>query len=249
MSYYIRTKNIYIPGSQEPFKLSRSKIDLYLNCPRCFYLDRKKGAPRPDIPGFTLNMAVDTLLKKEFDLHRAKKQAHPMMRAYHVEAVPFSHPKLDEWRHNFTGIQHFHTPTNFIVFGAIDDVWVDAKGNLIIVDYKATSTQNEINLDSEYKESYKRQMEIYQWLFRQNGFSVSRRGYFVYCNGLSDREAFDGKLEFDIQLISYDGDDSWIENALIKIKHCLDQETIPSSSPNCDYCKYRQNTHGLEYGF
>lgn len=35
-----RTKNLFDPKSKTPFKLSRSKIDLFLNCPRYFYLDR-----------------------------------------------------------------------------------------------------------------------------------------------------------------------------------------------------------------
>lgn len=68
-----RTKNLYNPDSKEPFKLSRSKIDLFLNCPRCFYLDRRLGVGRPPGSPFALNSAVDVLFKKEFDLHRAKK--------------------------------------------------------------------------------------------------------------------------------------------------------------------------------
>ena len=47
-----RTSRMYIPDAAEPFKLSRSKIDLFLNCPRCFYYDRRLGVGRP--PGFPL---------------------------------------------------------------------------------------------------------------------------------------------------------------------------------------------------
>ncbi len=38
-----RTRNLYDPASKEPFRLSRSKIDLFLECARCFYLDRRLG--------------------------------------------------------------------------------------------------------------------------------------------------------------------------------------------------------------
>ena len=55
------------------WKLSRSKIDLFVECPRCFYLDNKLGVSRPKGPSFTLNIAVDALLKREFDTHRAHK--------------------------------------------------------------------------------------------------------------------------------------------------------------------------------
>ena len=83
----------------------------------------------------------------------------------------------------------------------MDDLWKNAQGELIVVDYKSTSKDGEVNIDAEWQGAYKRQMEFYQWLLRKNGFKVSDTGYFVYCNGRRDREAFDGKLEFDIKII------------------------------------------------
>lgn len=120
----------------------------------------------------------------------------------------------------------------------MDDIWINPAGELIIVDYKATSKDSEITIDAEWQNSYKRQMEIYQWLFAKNDFKVSRTGYFVYCNGKRDREAFDAKLEFDIKLIPYQGDDSWIAPALNEIRKYLMQSTPPLSSAQCEYCEY-----------
>ncbi len=77
----------------------------------------------------------------------------------------------------------------------------------MVVDYKATSSEEKPTLDAEYRQSYKRQMEVYQWLLRQNGYKVSNTGYFVYANGRKDLAAFDGKLEFDVDLLSYTGED------------------------------------------
>ena len=67
-------KLLFDPNLSEPMPLSRSKIDLFLKCPKCFYLDRKLGISQPSGAPFTLNMAVDTLLKKEFDVYRQKKK-------------------------------------------------------------------------------------------------------------------------------------------------------------------------------
>ena len=83
-------------------------------------------------------------------------------------------------------------------------------------------------------------MEVYQWLLRQRGFKVSNTGYFVYANAKKDRKAFDAKLEFEVTLIAYTGNDSWIEGTLAKIKKCLDSEEIPKSGNDCDYCTYRE---------
>lgn len=243
MAYY--RKKLYDPKAKEAFRISRSKIDLFLECPRCFYLDRRLGISRPQGFPFNLNSAVDLLLKKEFDLHRKQKTPHPLMDSYGLEAIPFDHEKMNTWRDPFVGVEYFYEPTNFVVFGGVDDIWQATgtdkesikEGKLIIVDYKATSKDGKVGLEADWQDGYKRQMEVYQWLLRQNGFEVSNTGYFVYCNGKRDREAFDGKLEFDIKLIPYTGKTDWVEGTLQEMKKCLDGE-LPSSNPNCEYCNF-----------
>ena len=232
---------MYQKGSSEPFKLSRSKVDLFVECPKCFYLDRRLGVGRPPGYPFSLNSAVDTLLKKEFDIHRSKKKAHPLMEQYGIDAIPFEHQDLDKWRENFVGVQTIHEPTGFLLTGAIDDVWITPDEELLVVDYKATSKSGEVSLDAEWQDGYKRQMEFYQWLMRQNGFKVSDTGYFVYANGDADKEAFDGKLEFDVKVIPYTGKDSWIEPKLEEIKNTLESDEIPEAGTDCDYCLYRES--------
>ncbi|KKW23158.1 MAG: hypothetical protein UY68_C0018G0008 [Parcubacteria group bacterium GW2011_GWF2_52_12] len=236
----LRTRNVFDPGSPEPFKLSRSKMEDFLRCPRCFYLDRRLGVGRPAQFPFTLNSAVDHLLKKEFDIHRAKREKHPLMECYGVDAIPFSHPQLNEWRENFVGIQYHHEPTNFIITGAVDDLWVDPKGTLIVVDYKSTSKDTPVGIEAEWQSGYRNQMELYQWLLRRLGFSVSPVGYFVYANGRRDVRAFDGKLEFDITLIPYEGGDRWVEGAILEAHQCLLGDRPPESASKCEYCQYRQ---------
>lgn len=228
----------------EKWKLSRSKIDLFMECPRCFYLDNKLGIARPRGPSFTLNVAVDELLKKEFDAHRTTHTPHPLVAKLGIDAIPFAHTDIDAWRHNFTGIQYFHEPTGFTVSGAIDDVWVNEKGEIIVVDYKATSKKEAPQSVDDLYDSYKRQMEVYQWLFRKNGFSVSPTGYFFYVNGKSDVDAFESKLEFDTAIIPYTGDDTWVEPALLEMKELLMSNEIPSIGTSfgggpCEFCNYR----------
>lgn len=233
-----RVKNLFDPKSKKPFQLSRSKLDLFLNCPRCFYFDRRLGVGRPPGFPFNLNSAVDALLKKEFDIHRLSGTTHPLVNAYGLDLVPLRHVMMDEWRENFKGVRFLHEPTNFLLTGAVDDLWTDGRGTVFVVDYKATSKSSEVNIDAPWQIGYKRQMEIYQWLMRRNGFEVSKTGYFVYCNGKTDREAFDGKLEFDVKIIPYDGDDTWVDGALADAHKCLLGESIPQSAQSCDYCAY-----------
>ncbi len=224
------------------WRLSRSKIDLFIECPRCFYLDNKLGTARPRGPAFTLNVAVDALFKKEFDVYRKEQKPHPLMEQYHVDAVPFIHKDLDIWRDNFGGLEYVDPDTGLTISGAVDDIWQNSKGELIVVDYKATAKDGTIETlaDSSWEEQYKRQIGVYQWLLRKNSFTVSNTGYFVYANGDSDRDAFQDTLHFETTLVPCEGDTGWIEPTLREIKTCLEQETFPKSGASCEFCPYRE---------
>ncbi|MEK7068217.1 MAG: PD-(D/E)XK nuclease family protein, partial [Patescibacteria group bacterium] len=134
-----------------------------------------------------------------------------------------------------------HKPTGFTVAGAVDDIWVNPKGELIVVDYKSTSKDAKIeSLDEAWHDGYKRQMEIYQWLLRERGFAVSDTGYWVYANASKDRKAFDGKLEFEVTLVPHKGATDWVEDTLKALKACGDSDAIPAAGNDCDYCRYRE---------
>ncbi|MCF7816050.1 MAG: PD-(D/E)XK nuclease family protein [Candidatus Pacebacteria bacterium] len=224
------------------WRLSRSKIDLFLECPRCFYIDNKLGTARPRGPAFTLNVAVDALFKKEFDIYRKNKAPHPLMQKYKIDAIPFEHKALNTWRENFEGIDFKHEPTGFTVSGAIDDVWITPEKKLIVVDYKATAKEGTIVTlaDSAWEDQYKRQIGVYQWLFLQNGFEVDSVGYFVYANGSSEPNEFNNVLTFETTLVPCEGDHTWIEPTLQEIKECLENSTYPASGNGCEFCSYRE---------
>jgi hypothetical protein len=234
-----RQANYNYGGSN--WTLSRSKIDLFLECPRCFYLDNKLGVARPPGFPFNLNSAVDALLKKELDTHRANGTQHPLAKAYGLDAVPLSHAKMDEWRDALrNGVKTVHQKTGITVRGGVDDIWINKEGELIVIDYKATSKDEKIeSLEEEWHRGYKRQIEIYQWLLRQNGFKVSNTGYWFYANATKDREAFDGRLDFELTLVPYVGSTDWIEDTLVSLKACLDSAALPEAGADCDYCRYR----------
>ena len=241
-----RTKNLFNPAGAETFRLSRTKLEQFVRCRRCFYLDRRLGIGQPPGFPFNLNSAVDHLLKKEFDGYRERGVSHPLMHDAGINAIPAPHEQLDEWRNNFKGVRVHHAATNLEIFGAIDDLWVTGDSTYSVVDYKATSKKDKVNIDAPWQKSYKRQIDIYQWLLRGNGLAVSNTGYFVYCNGQRDRPGFHSRLEFDIDVIPYKGNDSWVEKSIREAHECLMQDEIPSTTAVCDYCTYYSDLLSLE---
>ena len=216
-------------------RISRSKVDLFIECPLCFWLDQKAKIKRPSGPPFSLNVAVDHLFKNEFDLSRGKGVPARLAKEG-LSFIPAEHPKLNQWRENFKGVTRQFGDIEF--FGAIDDLWVDMFGVHYVVDYKATSKADEVSLDADWQISYKRQVEFYQWLLRGNNLQVSNQAWFVYTNGIKDDSAFNDVLRFKTKLLPYEGDGSWIEPTLTSLINCLNSETPPQCNEGCAYCQF-----------
>lgn len=231
---------LYVPGDTEPFRLSRSKIEEFVRCPRCFVLGAKHGVKKPGGVPFTLNVAVDNQMKKEFDIYRDKQEVHPLVAAAGLDLVPFKHPDLDLWRNNFKGVEFKSEDGRFVIAGAVDDVWVDPKGVLYVVDYKATGRQQAVTSLGEggFYDGYRRQMEIYQWLLRRNGFEVSNTGYWVYVTATQKQDTFENALHFESNLVAYEGNDSWIEGTLDSIYTNLNEPEVAGPGQDCDVCQF-----------
>jgi len=245
-----RHRGTYKPEKPEPYELSRSRIENFVRCPACFFLQQARGVKFPSIPGFNINEATDVLLKRDFDQHRRAQTSHPFLQKLGMgHLIPFQHASFELWTQSlqFGAAGRFHTvheDTNLKVGGGLDDVWLNTNtGNVHIVDYKSTSQKSpgkEINLEGWWKESYKRQMDFYIWVMRRLGIDTSGIGYFLYCDGdRFTRESFLGDrsatMTFKMTLIPYEADLAWIDPTLGKIKDLLNTNDCPDHSKQCEH--------------
>jgi hypothetical protein len=197
--------------------------------------------PPPDYP-LKLNLALDFLLKKEFDRYRALGVPHPIMTEYGISAVPLNDPRMDEWRDALRrGVTRLHNTTNLVITGGVDDIWINDCRELHVVDYKGMWTKNEkSSLDPDWQIAYKRQVEIYQWLLKGTEYAISDTAYFVCCNCDTDRDSFDGKLTFKTSIVAHQGDSSWVDATIQAIHECLMNDTLPAPAQFCNLCRYRE---------
>ena len=251
-----RHQGTYKPDKAEiPFELSRSKIEDFIKCKACFWLEKVRGVKRPAIPGFNINTNTDTLLKRDFDSVRGE-ESHPFLINNGLgHLIPFDHDNLELW----TQSMHFglpdrfntlHKETNILFGGGIDDIYQNKEtGELHVVDYKSTANLSKnptrVSLEGKWKEGYKRQADMYTWVLRRKGFAVSDTAYFVYVDGLHigykgmiDDDTSLATMKFETTLLSYLTDTSWIEPALIKIKDLLSTPKCPEHSWHCEYGIY-----------
>ena len=227
----------------EIIKLSRSTVEKYINCKRCCVLEKNYNIRPPSLP-FTLNIAVDNLCKNEFDYYRELEKPHPLFVKHGIDAVPFKHKNLNIWRSNFKGLRYRSIQHQYDFGGAIDDVWMKSNGELVVVDVKATSKNvfdwEETFNKYEYPKAYKRQLEMYQWLFEKNGFKVAKEAYLVYFNGKKHEKFFNNMLQFDVHIIKLICSNHWVEEKIIETVELLRSNYFPKPSSNCELCNYLQ---------
>ena len=158
--------------------LSRTAWDSFIRCKRCFYMERKLKIRPIGMPGYPINSRVDALLKEEFDIYREKQEPHPIFKKHNLNFVPLKidKDKLNDFRNNRKGVRAKSTKTNYIIYGAIDDLWLNKdNGEVVVVDYKATSNKygiNYVNSTMTYHKAYLRQLDFYAYLLKLNKFKV-----------------------------------------------------------------------------
>ena len=254
-------------GNPDDIWLSRSAFDDFKKCQRCFYLIRKRGFIAPGIPQFTMNSTTDKLLKKEFDLLRKDQKTHPILIEKKLDhIVPYKnedtavniygdpiirsdtkipYEKMEAWRSNFHGLQTRFKKTNFVLYGSVDDIWLDTKKNsLILVDYKSQANENEVSQetywDGDFKSGYQRQLDFYFYLLKQQNFkeTISDDAYLLVVNARGLEEKFDNKLLFESKLIHTKVGDENLENEIQEMINVFNSDDVPDANKLCKNCAY-----------
>ena len=231
-------KKIYIKNNISPFPLSRTKIDLFLECRKCFYNEMVKGVRRPHGPPMALNNAIVFVIKNDLEKQKNIKKRHSIFDFVEKEISFADHPKLGDWKNIFKGIRFVHKNTNFELFGAIDDLWFNKNDNTYsVVLIKASSKKEKVTLDNVPK-SYWRQLSFYNYLLKMNGIKASNKGFIVYNNAQKNSEKFQSKLFFETDVFCNILDCEWIEEILDEIYKILQDNNHPPPSKNCKFCEY-----------
>jgi len=226
-----------MPKKEKPIKLSPNSINLYYECPLCFYLEKKMFIKRPQPYPYALNMAVDVLLKEEFDKYRKKKELHPLLVAYNIPAKLFSNQKLlNEWRNNLKGIRYYDAELDATLFGAPDDILEFSDGKLAPLDYKSTGSKV-----SKVYDRFQLQMDIYTFLLEKNGYQTIRKGCLAFY--IVDKEnGFDGKLPFRKEIHIIDTNPDYVSEVFKEAVNFLRGPMPLEHSVDCQYGKWFKET-------
>ena len=229
-------KKLYEPGQSGIFQLSRSNIQSYLECSRCFYLETILGIKKPSGLPLPINMAIDSILKKEFDYFREQQIPHPEVQKFLIEPFrPYNGEEFVGWR---KGAKVIHQKTNFEILGKFDDVWCNEDSSkLYLADYKGGAVS--ATGVSDLHQSFRNQMDIYLWIAKQLDTRMTNRTFFYYKK--LKKENFMDDSKFITEIVEYIADDHWVEETILKIKKCLDKSSPPQANNECKHCQYISN--------
>jgi len=214
-------------------QLSPNSLNLYLECPHCFWLDKNLGIKRPPAYPYTLNLSVDELLKEEFDTYRQKDLAHPLFKENNIRAHLFKNQKLlNQWRSNLAGIRYFDEQLQATLFGAVDDVLEFDDGKIAPLDYKSTGSNA-----SKIYDRFQLQLDTYTFLMEKNGYQTPRKGYLAFYI-IDKNKGFIDRLPFRKEIIEIETNPSDIYEIFRDAVSVLKQPNPPAHSQDCQFGKW-----------
>ena len=212
------------------YKLSPSSLNLFKECPRCFWLTQHKVWKRPTSIFPSLPSGMDRILKTHFDKFMEKQQLPPELCENHEfkNLKLFDNKeKLAVWRNNWKGISWTDDKGNEL-HGAVDNLLVNKTNKkLIVLDYKTRGYP----LKEDTAEHYRLQLDIYNFLLRKNNYKTEDYGFLLFY--VPKEVMATGEVLFDTELVKMKINVKGAEEIWKKALKLLEEEC---PSKGCEWC-------------
>jgi len=213
--------------------MTPSAVNLFKDCPACFWRATNKKEKRPTGPFSTLPIQIDHLLKKYFDKYREENSLPPEL-AHLTDTKLFpGKNKIKEWRDNFKGLTSYDKENN-LLRGAVDEILVK-DNKLIVLDFKTRGFAPK----EETNELYRTQLELYTILLQKQGYVTEDYAYLLYLIPQNITET--GKIEFYTILEKVKLDLEYAKKVYTKAVEMLEYDE-PPLNPKCKFCNYKHET-------
>jgi len=215
-------------------RLSPSTLNLFLECPRCFWLHINKRIQRPRGIFPSLPSGMDLVIKDYFDKYRADGKLPPEIDGDVKGKLIPDLNLLSKWRDWRTGLSYYDKELDVTLFGALDDCLQDNK-IYIPLDYK---TRGFPPRDGDSEKYYGNQLSSYALILTENGYPVKDSGYLVYYYPKEVKTK--GRVDFHVKVVKINADPEKAKKTLSNAMKLLNGP-IPPYNPNCEYCRWLKN--------
>lgn len=206
-----------------------SGLNLFAECPRCFWLQFHEGIHRPRGPFPSLPSGMDLVIKNYFDLYRGKR---PPELAGKVRGVLMPDADLmNKWRNWRSGLKYMDDKLDAVLFGALDDCLVDGQ-KYIPLDFKTRGSAPKAGDSEKY---YQTQLDTYSLLLESNGFPSENFAYLVYYYPAKVQKG--GLVKFNIEPIKI-STDAKRAGRIFEAAVRLLRGPLPKRHSKCEYCSW-----------
>lgn len=221
--------------------LSPTTLNLYRECPRCFWLHVKKITFRPRGIFPSLPNGIDLFLKEYFDYFRGKKDLPPVIDELGIKGKIVPDQNLvNKWRKG-EGLKIIDKKSNIILYGKLDEALLLENKYYVPFDFKTRGFPPQ-----ETHESHQLQMDIYGLLLKENKYPTTNKAYLAYFYPKRKEINFNKEsLPFKVAISELDTNLEAVKQVFKEAIKCL-QEDIPKPSKKCEYCQFVKNRKDVE---
>lgn len=225
--------------------LSPSKLNVFNDCPRCFWDANTAKVPKPRGIMASLPGGMDLIMKDYVDQFRGKLP--PGLEGRLPGALFADQERMKKWRYWGTGPTYFDNEHQIKLIGALDDCLVD--GDIYIpLDWKTKGSEP----DDDGSQYYQTQLDCYNLMLEAQGLKVRDEGWLVYiypelAMDNSQIVRIDGaethttplsiQVIFGLKPFKLECSRERAKEIVIKAAECL-RGPRPKSSLRCEHCQY-----------
>lgn len=213
-------------------KLSPSRLGLYAECRRCFWLAMREGLRRPSGPFPSLPGGMDRAIKAHFDRYRARGALPPELAGQVTERLVDDQSFLEDARDWREEPKFRDAARDVVVRGGVDDLLETDDGKLVVLDYK---TRGYPPKDGGAPDYYRRQLNCYNLIFREAGHPTADHAYLLYYHPDAVRER--GEVAFHTDLVRVPVDIEAARRLVDEAVAVLD-DPVPEAAGDCDFCAW-----------
>jgi hypothetical protein len=214
-------------------------LNLFLECPRCFWLRYNENVHRPDTIFPSLPGGMDRIIKEYFDTFRKSGKLPPEIEGKVEGKLMADQTLLDVWRDWRKGLPpYLDEKLGASLTGAIDDCLVD-DGYYIPLDYKTRGSAPKEGSSEEY---YQTQLATYVFLLQKGGYKTREYAYLIYY--FPDKISESHLVRFSVEVVKLETDSQRVYRIFSDAVNCL-KGPIPKSHTECGFCAWFSDL--LEY--
>ena len=233
--------------------LSKSALEKYRTCPRCFWLEKREGLKQPEGIRSGLPMGMDRVIKNHYDAWRAQGELPPEIR----EALPgwklydgkrMSLSDMRNWRKGLA----VDLGEGITLSGALDDLLYHPERKVYaMLDYK---TKAKATNEADTRKYYGLQAEVYDGNLDKNGYPTEGNAIFVYYYPVDFPDNYpmtvptagNTIMGWGVQPIWLTGVDREAPRKLAReAAAMLEKDAPPAAGQACNVCNYIKERSSL----